>query len=175
MSVTRAVNLTWNNVHFDRGVNSEIEVLTQKRGKVAIIPLSTELRDALETELSSRKTKQPRDRVLFNPETRAPYLDRKRLYARMKALGERARVTRVTPHCFRDKFACDTLARGASIFDVAKMLADTVDTIEKHYAQFVPAARDAAQSMMDRGIGIEERGTLAAQPGRKVAVMPGRG
>ncbi len=38
------------------------------------------------------------------------------------------------------------------IYDVAKMLADTVDTIEKHYAQFVPAARDAVQSRMDTGV-----------------------
>jgi len=47
------------------------------------------------------------------------------------------------------------------IYDVAKMLADTVDTIEKHYAQFVPAARDAVQSRMDIGVGIEERTKLA--------------
>ena len=38
------VSLRWSNVHFDRGVNGEIEVLTQKRTKVAIVPLSTELR-----------------------------------------------------------------------------------------------------------------------------------
>jgi len=52
------------------------------------------------------------------------------------------------------------------------MLADAVDTIEKHYAQFVPAARDAAQHIMDNGIGIEERAKLAQQRGRKVAVFP---
>ena len=44
------------------------------------------------------------------------------------------------------------LARGNGIDDVAKMLADAVDTIEKHYAQFVPAAREAAQAKMDRGM-----------------------
>ena len=44
------------------------------------------------------------------------------------------------------------LARGNGIYDVAKMLADAVDAIEKHYAQFVPPARDAAQAKMDRGM-----------------------
>ncbi len=44
------------------------------------------------------------------------------------------------------------LAGGNGIDDVAKMLADAVDTIEKHYAQFVPAAREAAQAKMDRGM-----------------------
>jgi len=30
------------------------------------------------------------------------------------------------------------------------------DTVEEYYAQFVPAARDAVQSKMDSGVGIEE-------------------
>jgi hypothetical protein len=55
---------------------------------------------------------------------------------------------------------------------LAKVLAGTVDTIEKHYAQFIPAARDAAQHKMDSGIGIEERAKLAQQRGRKVVGFP---
>jgi integrase len=106
--------------------------------------------------------------VLYNPETGKPFASRKRLYERAKALGIRAGVKRVTPHCFRDTFACDMLARGEDIYGVAKMLADTADTVEKHYAQFVQAARDAAQHRMDNGLGIEERGKLAQQRGRKV-------
>jgi hypothetical protein len=54
------------------------------------------------------------------------------------------------------------------------MLAGTVETVEKSYAQFVPAARDAAQSRMDTGIGIEERGQIAKSRGRKVVNFPGR-
>jgi hypothetical protein len=100
--------------------------------------------------------------------TEEPFTSRKRLYERAKALGVRSGVWRVTPHCFRDTFACDILARGEDIYGVAKMLADTVDTVEKHYAQFVLAARDAAQHRMDNGLGIEERGKLAEQRGRKV-------
>jgi len=76
-----------------------------------------------------------------------------------------------SPHCFRDTFACDMLARGKDIYSIAKMLADTVDTIEKHYAQFIPAAR-AAQHKMDSGIGIEERAKLTQQRGRKVVGVP---
>jgi integrase len=167
-----AINLRWQNIHFDRGVNGEVEVLTQKRNKLAIIPLSTELRNALEELYQGRKPRLD-DRVLFNPENGRPFDSRKRLYERIKALGIRAEVERVTPHCFRDTFACDMLARGEDIYSIAKMLADTVDTIEKHYAQFIPAARDAAQHKMDSGIGIEERAKLAQQRGRKVAVFPG--
>jgi hypothetical protein len=63
------------------------------------------------------------------------------------------------------------LARGVGIYEVAKMLADTADTVEKHYAQFVPAARDAVQVKMDSGIGIEERAKLAANRAKKVVSM----
>jgi len=169
-----AVGLRWKDVRFDRGTNGEIEVLTQKRGKIAIIPLSTELKSALEEAHSKRKP-SPEDRVLLNPENGEPFQSRKRLYERCKALGHRAGIKRVTPHCFRDTFACDMLARGVDIYDVAKMLADTVDTVERHYAQFVPAARDAVQSRMDTGVGIEERAKLAQTRGQKVAVFPARG
>jgi len=168
-----AVGLRWKNVHFDRGVNGEIEVLTQKRNKTAIIPLSTELKTVLEQAYSKRKP-GPEDLVLLNPENGEPFVSRKRLYERCKALGVRAGVKRVTPHCFRDTFACDMLARGVDIYDVAKMLADTVDTVERHYAQFVPAARDAVQSRMDTGVGIEERAKLAQTRGQKIAVFPTR-
>src|ERR1700678_3112126 len=123
------------------------------RSRETTLPLSTELRNALESTLAIRQKDSvvtPNDYVLYNPETGKPYstgdqneqAGRKRLYTRLVALGIRAKVARVTAHCFRDTFACDMLARGASIFDVAKMLADTVDTVEKHYADFVIAARD---------------------------------
>jgi hypothetical protein len=64
------------------------------------------------------------------------------------------------------------LARGEDIYSIAKMLADTVDTIEKHYGQFIPAARHAAQHKMDNGLGIKERAKLAQQRGRKVVGFP---
>ena len=152
--------------------------MTQKRSKIAIIPLSTELRDALEdiaAERSKKSKVQPDDFVLCNPETNQPFSSHHRLYERAKALGTRAGVKRVTPHCFRDTFACDMLARGASIFDVAKMRAETVDTVEKHYASFVQAARDATQHKMDNGLGIEERARMAQTRGKKIAVFPARG
>jgi len=167
-----AINLTWNNIHFDRGVNGEIEVLTQKRSKTAIIPLSPELDDALRSAFQKTKL-QPQDRVLINPETEEAFTSRARLYERIKALGIRAGVARVHPHCFRDTFICDMLARGTSTYVVAQMVADTTETIEKHYASFVQAARDAAQHQMANGLGIEERARLAEQRSRKVVGING--
>jgi len=44
---------------------------------------------------------------------RGPFSSATRLTVRCKALGDRAGVKRCTPHCFRDTFACDMLAKGA--------------------------------------------------------------
>lgn len=108
-----AIKLRWQDVHFDRGQNGEIEVLTQKRGKIAIIPLAPELREALEQQHAARNP-QRGDLVLLNPESGEPYSSRRRLYEQCLALGRSAGVERVTPHCFRDTFACDR-ATGAIV------------------------------------------------------------
>jgi len=166
-----AVRVQWRNVHFGRGANGEIETLTQKRSKVAIIPLVTELRENLESLCSERKPRSE-DYVLHNPETGAPFANRAILSRRVIELCARAGV-KGSAHCFRDTFACDMLTRGIGVFEVAKMLADTVETVEEYYAQFVPAARDAVQVKMDSGVGIEEQAKIAAQRGKKVVGIRG--
>ncbi len=171
LRVSDAVRLQWKHVHFGRGSNGEIEIVTQKRSKIAIIPLSTELRENLEFLRNERKP-SIEDRVLWNPETGTAYTDRAILSRRAIALCERAGI-KGSAHCFRDTFACDMLTRGIGVFEVAKMLADTVETVEEYYAQFVPAARDAVQSKMDSGVGIEEQAKIAAQRGRKVVGIRG--
>jgi hypothetical protein len=65
----------------------------------------------------------------------------------------------------------DMLARGASPYDVAKLLGDTVDTIEKHYAPFVRELRERARSIMEKwrrlGEGFwHDLGTVRAPEGR---------
>lgn len=112
-----AVRITWNEVYFDR---REIERVTQKRRKLVIIPIQTELLFALEAE-RDRRNPQASDRILLNPETDKP-MSRPRLYERMKRLGRRAGIKDVHPYRFRDTMAVDMLARGASPYDVAKLL-----------------------------------------------------
>jgi hypothetical protein len=55
------------------------------------------------------------------------------------------------------------LARGASPYDVAKLLGDTVDTVEKHYAPFVKELRERTRWIMENGEGLEITGTKRAQ------------
>ena len=74
----------------------------------------------------------------------------------MVALGRRAEVPDAHPHRYRDSFAVDMLARGASPYDVAKLLGDTVATIEKHYAPFVKELRERTRRLMENGEGLEK-------------------
>ncbi|HXW56639.1 MAG TPA: hypothetical protein VEJ67_12880 [Candidatus Cybelea sp.] len=68
----------------------------------------------------------------------------------------RAGIPDAHPHRYRDSFAVDMLARGASPYDVAKLLGDTVETVEEHYASFVKELRERARRIMENGEGIEK-------------------
>jgi hypothetical protein len=45
------------------------------------------------------------------------------------------------------------LSRGASPYDVAKMLGDTIDTVERHYTPFVKELRDRVRNILETGTG----------------------
>jgi integrase len=144
------VSLSWKEVYFDR---KEIERVTQKRKKKVILPLHSELLFALEAEFERRKP-EASDRVLLNPYT-GKSLTRPRLYYRLVALGKRAGVANSHPHRFRDTLAVDMLLRGASPYDVAKMLGDTIETVEKHYAPFVKELRERVRGLLENDSGLE--------------------
>jgi integrase len=145
------VKLTWLEVSLER---KEIERVTQKRRKRVIVPLSTELQFALEAEFE-RARPDPTDRVLVNPATNKP-LTRPRLYQRMLALGKRSGVPNAHPHRFRDTLAVDMLEKGASPYDVAKVLGDTIETVEKHYTPFTKELRERVRRIMENGEGLEK-------------------
>jgi integrase len=154
-----AIALTWGEINWQ---DAEINRLTQKRKKRVVLPIPQELLFALEAERDRRRP-QLQERVLLHPGTTRP-LSAKRVYSRVKAMGRRAGVANAHPHRFRDTFAVDMLARGASPYDVAKLLGDTVSTVEKHYAPFVKELRDRARRFMENGEGLEKTsGTLWAQ------------
>lgn len=153
-----AVGLQWGEIDWQ---TREINRLTMKRRKRVILPIHQELLFALEVE-RDRRNPQPEDRVLWNPANGKP-LTRPRLYQRMLAVGRRAGVVESHPHRFRDTLAVDLLARGASPYDVAKLLGDTVETIENHYAPFVRELRERCREIMQNGQGLEITGTPRSQ------------
>jgi len=150
----------------DRG---EIERLTQKRRKKVILPIHTELRFALELERDGRRP-GPTDRVLLNPAT-GNSMTRPQLYRCIQSLGRRAGVPTARPHRFQDTLAVDLLIRGASPYDVAKMLGDTIETVEKHYTPFVKELRERVRNILETGIGLEE---LAQKASERPEIAPKR-
>lgn len=161
-----AVRVTWDEVNWNK---RELNRLTQKRKKLVVIPILPELFFALEAEYQ-RRTPQPDERILLHPATGQP-MSRPRLYERMLALGKRAGVPDAHPHRFRDTFVVDALARGMSVYDVAKWIGDTVATVERHYAEWVTELRDRARRLMENGEGLEKTDcTIIAQSPSK----PGR-
>ena len=144
------VDLRWREVdRKSRGINR----VTQKRQKRVWIPLHPELLFALEAE-RERRQPRPDETVLLNPKTSKP-LTRPRLYERMKALGRHAGVSHVHPHRFRDTFAVDLLLKGASAYDVAKLLGDTVETVERYYAPYIRELRERARRFVESQEGLE--------------------
>lgn len=131
-----------------------------------MLPIQTELVFALEGNVVRRKPKLT-DRVLLNPVTGWP-LTRPRLYQRMLRLGKRAGVPNAHPHRFRDTFAVDMLIKGASPYDVAKMLGDTINTVEKHYTPFVKELRERVRSILENDAGLESVVTPASQSPRRI-------
>jgi hypothetical protein len=57
------------------------------------------------------------------------------------------------------------LARGASPYDVEKLLGDTIETAEKHYAEFVRELRERVRRMMESNErGLEAFSKPAKRP-----------
>jgi integrase len=161
-----AVKLIWGEVHLS---SKEIERVTQKRRKKVILPIHSELLFALELERDQRHP-EPTDRVLLNPATGKP-MTRPRLYERIQSMGRRAGVPTARPHRFRDTLAVDMLTRGANPYDVAKMLGDTIETVEKYYMPFVKELRERVRNILETGVGLEE---LAQKMPEGVEITPNK-
>lgn len=145
-----AVALTWGEVDLN---GKKINRLTQKRRKRVIIPLHQELQFALEVAAEKRNP-ETGETILLNPATGKP-LTRPRLTYKMKSLGKRAGIKQVNPHRFRDTMAVDMLMRGSSVYDVAKILGDTTQTVEDHYTPFVPELQERARRFLEGPGGLE--------------------
>lgn len=59
------------------------------------------------------------------------------------------------PHRFRDTFAVNVLAQGASLYDVAKLLGINVGTAESYYAPYCRELQDRATRLV-RGMRLPE-------------------
>lgn len=131
-------DLTW---HALDPMGKTLRWETRKRGVWVTIPIAQELAEELSTRWFCSTVKGD-DKVL-------PGTTRPKLYRMVKDLGVRAGVPDCHPHRFRDTLAVDMLAKGATIYDVAKMLGDSVTTVEKHYAPFTGRLQERVRGILD--------------------------
>lgn len=146
-----AIDLTWDEVHFDA---REIQRVTVKWGKEVCVPMSPDLFSALKKEHKLRSP-QRTDHVLLDPQGGDPQ-EYWSLTRRLASLGERAHVRHVHAHRFRSTFAVDLLLRGIPLPSVARILGDTVETIVEHYVPYVDELKEHARLTLTSGKGIEQ-------------------
>ena len=114
-----------------------LNLLTAKRGKRVEIPMNSEF-----VRIMDDFRIPGEDRVF-------PGMVPAKLYKMVRSWGEKADVEKCHPHRFRHRFACRMLARGASLFDVAKLLGDTHDVVDKHYAKWTNGQADRIRGIME--------------------------
>jgi integrase len=119
---------------------------TQKRGKVVALPLHPELREELEKSRSLTPA-QEASPLLFSTMEGKPL---RNLDGILRALWRRCGVQGGHAHKFRDAFAVRLLERGASLYDVAKLLGITVQVCERHYAPYTKELQERGRRLVDQ-------------------------
>ena len=131
-----AISVAWSSINWTTGT---LTWITKKRRTTVVIPLVTELRDALADKFSRRGKLE--DSILS--------LGRKRLYDLMSGLGKKAGVNNAHPHRYRHTLGATILDNGGSIFDVARILGDTVATVDKYYATHTQTQQDRVRNLLE--------------------------
>jgi integrase len=139
---------------------STIRLRTEKRSKTVTLGLHQAVRSALIAHLARFNGDQKASGLLFPTETGkvATSLD-----AYLKRMFERCKIENGHAHRFRDTFAVRLLAKGASLYDVAKLLGITVAVAERHYSPWVQELQDRASQLVRSLDFVEPGGTVVAQ------------
>ena len=120
------LDLKWNQIDWERGVIDFGKGHGKKRR--AIVPINDQLRDALEENLEARTT----DNVI-------EYGGKpiKKIIYGFRDVAQRAGVE-CTPHILRHSVATWLVMDGLPIREVARMIGDTEETVEKVYGHHSP-------------------------------------
>jgi len=123
---TSILTLTWSQVDFDRALiyqNPPGRAQTRKRR--SIVPMNDDILAVLQAEKEKAK-----NGLVLGDST-----DVRKVFDRICRL---AGLEGVTPHTLRHTWATWAAQSGVSMFDIAGVLGDTVDTVQKTYAHHSP-------------------------------------
>ena len=119
------VALTWKEIDLTA---QRITRVTQKCRKLVIIPMAPPLLEEL-THWHNLLSPEEKDRVL-------PNITRDKLSRMMLGLGSKAGVEGANLHRYRANFVVYLLEKEIPIYDISKIVGDTIFTLERAYGKF---------------------------------------
>ena len=119
---------------------------TIKRGKVVSLHIHPPLCKALAASSAAHNAKQKASPYVFSTEAGTPL--RNNLIRSLRKLWERCGIEGAHVHRFRDTFAVRLLAKGGSLYDVAKLMGISVQTAEAHYAPYVKELQERGSKLL---------------------------
>ena len=124
---------------------STIVTRTKKRGTLVTLAIHPEVRGALELHRACLTQAQSESAFVFSHADGTP-LDRRGLTSTLKRMFKRCGIRGGHPHRFRHTFAVRLLEKGASLYDVARLLGINMATCEEYYSPYVAELRDRQRS-----------------------------
>ncbi len=123
----------------------QLVLRTQKRGRLVSLSLHPSLRSALTEHLERQTEIQRANPLVFTTRAGKPL---RNVDGLLRRVFRRAGIEAGHAHRFRDTFAVRLLEKGASLYDVAKLLGITVPVAEKHYAPYVQELQARARRLI---------------------------
>lgn len=121
-----------------------IQIVTQKRDKPVVLGIHPDLRRAIEEYLPTRSG-ESRSPLLFTSPTGKVV---KSLSWSLRQVWDRCGIEGAHPHRFRDTFAVRLLQKGASLYDVAKLMGITVAMAERSYTPYVRELQERGKRLI---------------------------
>jgi integrase len=155
-----AISLLWQEVDLQAKM---IERICIKNHKQVSIPLldGEELLSALKIEHKLRSP-LPTEPVLLNPNT-GTALTNDSLYEWIVKQGKLAGIPDAAPYRFRGTFAVDMLLRTNNPYYVARLLGDTMRTVERYYMPYVRELQERNRLLAQGGVGLRGYVSPASQ------------
>jgi len=148
-----AISLLWQEIDLQGKL---IEHICHKNHKQVSIPLldGEELLAVLKTEHELRSPR-PTEHVLLNPNTGTAFT-RDSLYDLIVEQGKLAGIPDAAPYRYRGTFAVDMLLRTNNPYYVAKLLGDTMRTVERYYMPYVRELQERNRLLAQAGAGLRQ-------------------
>jgi len=121
---------------------------TKKRGKMVFLPIHARLSEALSEHLKTLNPVQRLCSFLFPTRTGKKDFEQT-IDAKLRRIFRAAGIQNGHAHRFRDTFAVRLLEKGATLYDVSKLLAITIRVAEEHYSPYVQELQERGKRLVD--------------------------